>query len=163
MLHKDLCVLNERELNSLISEIELFPDDKILWRVLPGIANSAGNLTLHVCGNLKYFIGSVLGNTGYIRDRESEFNRKSGSRAELVADLQSTKEVVQNVLAKLSETDLTTPYPKIVGGVELTCGRFLIHLATHLSFHIGQVGYLRRALTGKNESSGAISLRALSE
>jgi len=152
-----------RELDSLKDEIALFPDDSTPWHVLPGIVNSAGNLTLHVCGNLKYYIGSVLGNTGYIRDRESEFNRKSGSRTELISDLQATKEIVQNVLPTLPETLLTEIYPKTVGGFDLPCGRFLVHLATHLSFHVGQVGYLRRILTGNNESSGAISLRALSD
>jgi hypothetical protein len=163
MMTEDLRVLIGRELNSLKSEIQLFPDDKTLWSVLPGISNSAGNLTLHVCGNLNYFIGSVLGNTGYIRDRESEFKRKSGSRAELVFDLQDTKEIIQKVLPKISKTTLSETYPKTAGGVELPCGRFLMHLATHLSFHVGQVGYLRRILTGNDESSNAISLRALSD
>jgi hypothetical protein len=163
ILTEDLSILIGRELNALICEIELFPDDKMLWRVLPGITNSAGNLTLHICGNLNYFIGAVLGNTGYLRDRESEFNRKSGSRAELVSDLQDTEEIIQNVIPKLSEKILLEPYPKTVGGVDLPCSRFLIHLATHLSFHVGQVGYLRRILTGNNESSGAVSLGVLSD
>jgi hypothetical protein len=152
-----------RELDSLVKEIEMFSDDVIIWKVLSGISNSAGNLTLHICGNLNYFIGAVLGNTGYRRDRESEFSRKSGSRSELVSGLQETKEIIQNVLPKISETILTKTYPKTVGGLELPCGRFLIHLATHLSFHVGQVGYLRRILTGNNESSGAVSLRLLSD
>jgi len=159
---EDILILISRELNSLKNEIEMFPDDKMLWSVLPGITNSAGNLTLHVCGNLKYYIGAVLGNTGYIRDRESEFNRKSGSRVELVAELQETNEMIQSVLPKLSETIIADTYPETVGGVEIPCGRFLTHLATHLSFHLGQVGYLRRILTRNNQSSGAVSLRAIS-
>jgi len=160
---EDIQILMSRELDSLKSEIELFPDDEIIWNVLPGISNSAGNLVLHICGNLKYFIGAVLGNTGYLRDRESEFNRKSGSRTELITDLLDTKEVVQNVLPGLSEKTLVDIYPKTVGGIELACGRFLMHLAVHLSFHVGQVGYLRRILTGDNQSSGAVSLREISK
>ena len=158
---EDLQIVIIRELDSLRDEIRLFPDDTTLWKVLPGITNSAGNLVLHVCGNLKYYIGSVLGNTGFIRERESEFNRNSASRAELVSDLENTKMIIKSVLPKLSETILTETYPETVASFELPCGRFLIHLSTHLSFHLGQVGYLRRILTGNNKSSGAVSLRAL--
>ena len=157
----DIQILMSRELNSFVDELKLFTDDQAIWEVLPGVTNSAGNLTLHVCGNLNHFIGAVLGHTGFVRDRESEFNRKSGSRVELVSELQDTKVIIQNLLPKLSETTLTETYPKTVGGVELPCARFLMHLATHLSFHVGQVGYLRRILTGNNKSSGAISLHTL--
>jgi len=163
MILEDICILMSRELESLANEIELFPNDEIIWNVIPGITNSAGNLTLHVCGNLKYFIGSVLGNTGYIRDRDLEFSRKSGSQSELVSDLRNTKKVIQTVLPKLSETTFAESYPKTVGGVDIPCHRFLIHLATHLSFHVGQVGYLRRILTGNKESSGAVSPGFLSD
>ena len=163
LIIEDIQILMSRELDSLKSEIELFPDDEIIWNVLPGISNSAGNLVLHICGNLKYFIGAVLGNTGYLRDRESEFNRKSGSRTELIADLRDTKEIIQNVLPGLSEKILGESYPNTVGGIELACSRFLMHLAVHLSFHVGQVGYLRRILTGDNQSSGAVSLRDISK
>jgi len=158
---EDIQILMTRELNSLKNEIELFPDDKILWSVLPGITNSAGNLIIHICGNLNYFIGSVLGKTGFVRDRESEFSRKSGSRAELVAQLQDTLEIIQKVLPGVSDSILAANYPKTIGDFELPCGRFLMHLAVHLSFHVGQVGYLRRILTENNLSSRAISLSAL--
>lgn len=161
-IFEDLQIVINRELDSLRNEVKLFPDDTTLWQVLPGITNSAGNLVLHVCGNLKYYIGSVLGNTGYLRDRESEFKKNSTSRAELDSDLENTIMIIKRVLPQLSETILTETYPETVGGFELPCGRFLIHLATHLSFHVGQVGYLRRILTGDNKSSGAVSLRILS-
>jgi hypothetical protein len=160
---EDIQILMSRELDSLKDEIELFPDDKILWSVLPGITNSAGNLILHICGNLNYFIGSVLGNTGFIRDRESEFSRTSGSRAELIEELNKTNEMIQNVLPNLSESVVKQTYPKTIGRVDIPCDRFLLHLTVHLSFHLGQMGYLRRIITGNNQSSGAVSLRALSD
>ncbi len=159
---EDIGLLFSRELSSLKNEIELFPDDQMLWDVLPGITNSAGNLALHVCGNLEHFIGAVLGNTGYIRNRDSEFNTKSGSRTEMIRTVEETDEVIQSVLPNLSESIITEKYPEAVGGVELPCGRFLIHLTNHLSFHLGQVGYLRRILTKNNQSSGAISIGAMS-
>jgi len=150
-----------RELESLAVEVELFQDDEVVWKTLPGISNSAGNLALHVCGNLKHYIGSVLGNTGYVRDRDGEFSARSGSRRDLVVGIKETAEVVSSVLPSLTEDTLAATYPEKVAGVSLPCGRFLIHLCAHAGFHLGQAGYLRRILTGNNESSGGVSLPAL--
>jgi len=68
-----------RELEGFKRELALFPDDETIWKTAPGITNSAANLGLHLAGNLQYFIGSVLGATGYVRNREAEFGRRSGS------------------------------------------------------------------------------------
>jgi uncharacterized damage-inducible protein DinB len=159
----DIQILINRELSSLIDELELFPDDKIIWEVLPGITNSAGNLALHLCGNLNHFIGAVLGNTGYIRDRESEFSRTSGSKRELFEQIRETEKMISSILPTLSEDVLNEDYPQKVGDIKLSCRRFLLHLAIHLSHHLGQIGYLRRILTQNNQSSGAVSLKAISK
>ena len=50
-----------------------------------------------------------------------------------------------------------------VGGITVSTRRFLIHLATHLAWHLGQAGYLRRILTGQNVSTGAVPVPALAE
>ncbi len=150
-----------RELYSYIDEIEMFPDDDTVWETMPGTVNSAGNLALHVCGNLKHYIGSVLGGSGYVRNRESEFSARSKSRSDLVRELEETIEVVANVLPQLTESTIADTYPETVVGVNLPCGRFLLHLCAHASFHLGEVGYLRRCLTGDSRSSGSVSLPAL--
>jgi hypothetical protein len=74
----DLLVLFRRDLDALAREVALFPDDEALWRKVPGIANAGGNLALHVAGNLRHFVGAMLGDTGYMRDREAEFGRLTG-------------------------------------------------------------------------------------
>lgn len=56
-----LSMLFRRDLTRLNQQIEAFPDDASLWSVLPGITNSAGNLVLHLEGNLKEFVGRQLG------------------------------------------------------------------------------------------------------
>jgi hypothetical protein len=66
-----------RDLRALGREIALFPDETSIWVVLPGLSNSAGNLALHVAGNLQHFLGHVLGGTDYIRDRDQEFAQRS--------------------------------------------------------------------------------------
>jgi uncharacterized damage-inducible protein DinB len=147
-LAADLLVLFRRDLRCFIREVEAFPDDATLWRTLPGISNSAGNLALHVAGNLRHFVGGVLGATGYQRDRATEFAQREGSRASVIAALEATALELEGGLQALTEAALAAPYPLIVGGAQPVTGRFLVHLAAHLAFHLGQAGYLRRALTG---------------
>ena len=152
-----------RELEAFAREVELFPDDASLWRTLPGVTNSAGNLAVHVCGNLRHFVGAVLGGSGYVRDREAEFAARSGRRDDVARQVRETAGVVSTVLARLSPGVLEAPYPEPHDGVQLPCRTFLLHLCVHLAFHLGQAGYLRRALTGDARTSGAISLKALAD
>ena len=158
---EDLSKLLVRELAAFAREVELFPDDESLFRTLPGVTNSAGNLALHVCGNLKHFVGAVLGGSGYLRDRDAEFATRSGRREDLVRELRETAAVVGDTLGRLPDGTLDDPYPQPYGGLTLPCRLFLLHLAVHLSFHLGQAGYLRRVLTADGRSVGPISLKAL--
>jgi hypothetical protein len=151
-----------RELSAFSRELDLFQDETLIWATTPGISNSAGTLTLHVCGNLQYYIGTVLGNTGYIRDRDLEFSARDVPRAHLKAELAKTADVVRTVLADLPDESLAAEYPDVLGGPRMPTGLFLRQLSNHLAFHLGQAGYLRRILTGANESSGALALRELS-
>jgi uncharacterized damage-inducible protein DinB len=160
-LAADLLVLFRRDLRCFIREVEAFPDDATLWRTLPGISNSAGNLALHVAGNLRSFVGVALGGTGYQRNREQEFSRREGSRAEVIAALEGAVLEVETGLKTVTEASLAAPFPMAVGGVQLTTGRFLVHLASHLAFHLGQAGYLRRTLTGDATSAGGMSIKDL--
>lgn len=157
----NLRVLFAREIAAFEREVERFPDDAVLWKTLPGIANSAGNLAAHVCGNLQHYIGHMLGGTDYVRNREYEFGRRTGTRAELVAELRKTAAVVDRVLAGLDEDALARDYTALKPGLTVRTDRTLLHLLTHLGFHLGQAGYLRRTLTADATSTGAISLDAL--
>jgi hypothetical protein len=151
-----------RELSAFSRELDLFEDESLIWSTVPGIANSVGNLALHVCGNLQHFVGATLGGTGYVRDREHEFSARRIGRAELKANLATTSDVVRTVLSRLGGTDLDSDFPDLPGGLRVPSGLFLLHLSTHLAFHLGQTGYLRRMLTGENpQSSGAMAIRAL--
>jgi len=159
----DIRRLLTRELEAFAREVELFPDDETLWRTVPGVTNSAGNLALHACGNLKHFVGAVLGHTGYVRNREAEFGARSGRREDVVRQIRETADVVSGVLPRVPRSALEAPYPEPHDGVQLPCGRFLLHLCVHLAFHLGQAGYLRRALIGEARTSGTVSLKALAD
>lgn len=135
-----------RDLDKLEKEICLYPDMASLWKVDKQIANSAGNLCLHLCGNLQYYIGAVLGNSDYIRDREKEFSAKNLSAKELVVLIMATKEAIRATFPKLEGIDLEQPYPVKVFEEPVSTQYFLIHLAGHLNYHLGQVNYHRRLL-----------------
>ena len=156
-----LRMLIVRELRAFEREIEMFPDDALVWKTVPGVANSAGNLTLHVCGNLQHFIGCVLGGTAYARNREDEFGRRSGTRADLAREIRTTIEVVERVLPAIDRETLGRDFPEHVGGHTVRTDRFLCHLSAHLAFHLGQAGYLRRVVTADNRSSGPVPLAPL--
>lgn len=160
-LAADLLILFRRDLGCLGREIGAFPDDVTLWRTLPGISNSAGNLALHVAGNLRHFVGTVLGGTGYVRDRDREFARREGTRAELVAELERTTRDVEAGLEALTAAAEAAPYPVAVASHHPLTGRFLLHLEVHLAFHLGQAGYLRRALTGEAGATGGMGIAEL--
>jgi len=141
-----LIELFERDLAKLKTEVEL-TNDRDLWQTREGVTNSIGNLTLHLCGNLKHFVGAILGETGYIREREREFSDKNVSKADLYANLGETREVVISTLQKLTQEQLNATYPKKVFDKDMTGMQFLIHLHSHLNYHLGQINYLRRILS----------------
>ena len=147
-----------RELEGFKRELALFPDDASVWKTVPGITNSAGNLALHLAGNLQHFIGTVLGSSSYVRHREVEFGRKDGARAAIYAELDAAITVVSDVLPGVSDARLDEEFPEVVMGSTFRTGTFLVHLCSHAGFHLGQAGYLRRAITGDTTSSGPIPL-----
>jgi len=157
----DIRILLVRELRSMAREIDLFPDEEAIWVTPPGIVNSAGSLVLHGSGNLQHYVGAVLGKTGYVRDRDAEFNDRSASREELLQIVAETVRVMDTVIPALSPDLLDQPFEQPVGGVTLNTRRFLMHLCSHLAFHVGQIGYLRRIITGDATSSGAVSVKPL--
>src|SRR4051812_42413973 len=135
-LSNDITTLLVRELEGFKRELDLFPDDESLWKTVPGVTNPAGNLALHVAGGLQYLVGSLLGQTGYVRNREAEFGRRSGSRAEIAAELDRTIAVVRDVLSRLSDSTLAAPFPEPVLGLSFGTGIALLHLCTHAAFHL---------------------------
>jgi len=147
MLIETFVVLFTRDLKRLAQQIEAYSDEAGLWELAPGISNSAGNLCLHLVGNLNTYIGKQLGGTDYVRDREAEFTTRHVPKTELLARLATTSEVVSRTLATLSDEVLSEPYPEEVLGYPMTTHYFLTHLNGHLNYHLGQIDYHRRLLT----------------
>lgn len=146
MLTKTLIKLFNRDLNKLKTEIELYKDETNLWLIDKNVTNSAGNLCLHLVGNLNAFIGAELGHTGYIRQRDLEFSLKDIPRVELIHQVDDTIVMVKNILESLSPNDLENNFPIDVFKEKITTEFFLVHLSTHLAYHLGQINYHRRLL-----------------
>jgi uncharacterized damage-inducible protein DinB len=142
-----------RDLEGFQREIALFTDDTALWRVVPGITNSAGNLALHVAGNLQYFVGNCVGRGTYVRDRPAEFSNHGHTRAEVDSALRAAIDGVNQTLMTCSEATLNEAMPGAPNGMPVRTGMFLLHLVAHTAFHLGQAGYLRRLLTGEHAAS----------
>lgn len=146
MLRDSLLKIFDRDLKRLRSEIEAYQDENTLWVIDNNITNSGGNLCLHLIGNLNTFIGSELGKTKYTRNREFEFSGKNVPKNELLDMIDETSQLVVEALSDISEKTLNSDYPIEVFQSKMTTEFFLIHLTTHLSYHLGQINYHRRLL-----------------
>lgn len=144
-----------RDLGVLADEVESYPDEETLWKTAPGTRNSGGALANHLAGNLLHYVGARLGDTGYVRDRSAEFDDRELSREQLVARIRRAREVVDRVVASLDGDDLEARFPgppTRMSGIET--GAFLLHLLSHLAYHLGQVNYHRRILSSDDDGRG---------
>ena len=139
MIQQSLSELFGRDLTKLKEEISLYVDESKIWTVKGEIKNSAGNLTLHLLGNLNHFIGAILGNNGYVRNRDAEFSNKNVPRTEIINNIDKTIEVIKSTLSKISDEELKKDYPvKVLKNKEtMKTEFFLIHLVGHLNYHSG--------------------------
>ena len=138
--------LYERDLTKLIEELNLFKKEKEIWKTKGDVKNSAGNLTLHLLGNLNHFIGRTLGHTDFIRKREDEFSLKDVPREKLISEIDSLKKVIEETLGKLSDEEMRKEYPLKIGDHVFTNETLLIFLLSHFNYHLGQINYLRRMI-----------------
>ena len=144
-----------RELRALERELQAYATDEQVWEHPAALPNPAGTLALHAAGNLRAFIGAALGGDGYVRDRDGEFNTRGVSRAELIDKLRRADAAVRETLDALPAERLGEAYPLPVANRRLVTGEFLLHLAVHLGYHLGQVDYHRRMVTGDAKGVGA--------
>jgi DinB family protein len=162
MMPAAIAAILDRDLQALRREVEAYPDERSLWQGVPGITNTAGTLVLHLTGNLQHYLGARLGRTGYVRDRPAEFARRDVPRAELLREIDAARSAVRVGLADLSDAQLAAEYPEAIAGVRLATGEYLVHLTTHFAYHLGQLDYHRRVVTGNESGIGAMRPAELS-
>ncbi len=153
----------QRELGAVRRTVAAYPDDLSVWSERPGLPNSGGTLVLHIAGNIQHYLGTVLGRSGYRRDREAEFSRRGVPRSALLAEIDAAQAAVDLGFRQLTAAALLQPFPELIGGRRFITGDYLVHLASHLAYHLGQLDYHRRAVTGDQRSIGALAPGELPE
>jgi hypothetical protein len=141
-----LRTLFNRDLNKLKLEINSYRDENKIWHIEKSISNSGGNLCLHLIGNLNTYVGAQIGNSNYIRNRELEFSNKFVPKSTLLSQIDATITVVNNSLDQLSDDGLKQEHPYLVFEHKTSVEYLLMHLTTHLTYHLGQINYHRRLL-----------------
>jgi len=138
--------LFQRDLEKLAGEINLYANEADLWKLSGDIKNTAGNLALHLVGNLQHFVGAIMGDTDYVRDRENEFNARNTPREEILLEIETTKKVIDRVLPTLTEEMLANQTSDKIP-FDVTNEQFLFHLYGHFGYHLGQLNYHRRLIS----------------
>ncbi|HEV8176888.1 MAG TPA: DinB family protein [Gemmatimonadales bacterium] len=162
LLLQSVAAILDRDLRTLRREVEAYPDDQSLWQEVPGISNVAGTLVLHLAGNLQHYIGARLGQTGYVRDRPAEFARRDVPRSELLRDIEAARAAVKALLSGPIQPDVMAEFPETISGSRVTTGDYLIHLVAHFTYHLGQIDYHRRVVTGSPFAVDAVRPSELS-
>lgn len=150
-----------RDLHDVRKEVEAYPDKDSLWCPAPGITNPGGNLALHLAGNMRHYIGVVLGTSSYKRNREAEFSQRGLTQKQVLDQLDDAIHDVDEALSQLTDLDLQKPFPEHVGDMRLLTGQFLTHCLAHLGYHLGQLDYHRRMVTQDNRTISAQAILAL--
>ncbi len=138
--------LFDRDLAKLKTEIASYTSEENLWKTEYDIKNSAGNLCLHLIGNLNAFLGKAIGGFDYERNREAEFSMKNVPKSALLDKIDKTIQVVDLTLQKLDGKTLHEEFPVQVFDKKTSIEYMLVHLITHLSYHLGQINYHRRLI-----------------
>lgn len=148
MISTELAALYARDLTRLVQELQAFPDTASLWKTAPGVSNAAGTLALHLEGNLREFIGRQMGQVAFTRNRPLEFSARGVDQAELIARIASVQEFIPRVIGALSDAQLAAAHSEPYNNTTVNTLWFLVHLEGHLNYHLGQIDYLRRFVTG---------------
>jgi len=136
-----LCVHLTRQIQECLNGLQL---EQIWWR--PNEASNAiGNLVLHCVGSTRFYIGHVIGNSNFVRNRDAEFSeRRSLPAAELLARLNIAIEEADDVLSHLDPTTLLTPAER---ALKPAIVMDIISLqVTHYALHLGQIAYATKLL-----------------
>ena len=137
--------------------MEAYPDERDLWKTPPGVSNSAGNLAMHLAGNIQHFIGMTLGGSGYQRDRDAEFAARNIPRAELLRAIDASIVAVEQTMPRVTDEQMDNPDGIRIGDTTFMTGDFVMHLVSHFGYHLGQIDSHRRIVTGEADKLGAVS------
>ena len=162
MLVAAVAAILDRDLQALTREVMAYPDERSLWATPTGITNSAGTLAIHLAGNIRHYFGAKLGDSGYVRDRPAEFATRDVPRATIIGQIEEARTALRAAADRTSDDRQDEDYPEVIAGVRVAMGEYLIHLVSHFAYHLGQLDYHRRMVTGSPKGVDAVRTVELS-
>jgi len=130
------------KLGGAVRELATPLSEEQFWAKPFSFGNSFGHLGLHLTGNLNYYIGAQIAETGYVRDRPREFSQASRpSKAVVLKKLDDAVEMVVRTILSQSADEWSAAYSG-TGAEAKTRFEMVLQCATHLHHHIGQMMYL---------------------
>ena len=121
--------------------------DEQFWRNPYSYGNSVGHLVLHLTGNLSYYIGARIAQTGYVRRRDLEFTDSGRPpKAEALRRFDDTIAMVVATIENQSDGDWKLPYSAEREPEAKDRFSAFFRCATHFYHHVGQINYLSREL-----------------
>ena len=137
--------LRDDYMPKLLHCVEQMSEGDLWWRPNE-VSNSAGNLILHLCGNLRQWIVSSIGGVAFERDRDREFAERGPiPKQQLVAGLKQVVKDVDEVFAAVQEGRLLTRHT--IQKYEVTTLQAMYHVIEHFSYHLGQILYIYKLRT----------------
>ncbi|HXR17416.1 MAG TPA: DinB family protein [Terriglobales bacterium] len=119
-----------------------------LWRKPYPYGNSIGHLLLHLTGNLNYYIGAQIAGTGYVRDRDREFNESEKKpKEQVLADFDRAIAMVASTIRRQSPADFCASYSAKLEPEAHDRFTVFLRMAAHAYHHVGQIIYLSKELT----------------
>ncbi len=152
-----------RDLEGLRKQLNAYAEEEQLWVLQTGISNSGGTLALHLIGNVRHYIGAIIGGSGFVRDRDAEFGSRNISVSDIGESIDRAIEEVSSALDLVTDEMMEREYSIAVGGSRLSTGQFLTHLINHFGYHLGQLDYHRRMTAGVNEVVGGSQIAAITD
>jgi uncharacterized damage-inducible protein DinB len=142
---KSVSLLTDDYLPHLRKAVTALGDDGLWWRPNE-TSNSAGNLLLHLRGNVTQWIIGGVGGRAYERHRDGEFAARSGGGADelldtLTATVLAACEIIRN------QNEVTLLDNRRIQGYDVTVLDAIYHVVEHFSMHTGQIILLAKART----------------
>lgn len=122
--------------------LEELSEEQIWWRPSAS-TNAVGNLVLHLCGNLRHYLGRGVASTGYRRDRPAEFAAQGPMpRAGLLRHLDEAVADARRAFESLTDARLLETAD--LGPESQAIASLLVGVTAHFNGHAGQIVYVTK-------------------
>ncbi|HLG40176.1 MAG TPA: DinB family protein [Chitinophagaceae bacterium] len=147
-IEQSISVIEKKNTPKIIKCLDQLTEEQI-WMRPNKASNSIGNILLHLCGNIRQYVISALGDQPDIRERDKEFSAQGGyTKEELLVKLNDTLTQAINVMRNTDEVRLMKIHS--VQGFNYSGIGIIVHITEHYSHHTGQIIFWTKQLTGND-------------